>query len=72
MTSVNSILELNNFIKEAIYVMNAAKFGLRGCEFTDPTLQSVSETMVLGMKWDNIPDTLSVNEQFLKDVPLSI
>ncbi|XP_031337212.1 uncharacterized protein LOC116166396 [Photinus pyralis] len=62
-TSVSNERELETFIKEAIIIMTEGKFDLRGWEYTHQVQEDASNAyaVVLGVKWDKLNDTLSIN-----------
>ena len=69
-TSVNTINELNEFIRESKNVMESAKFNLRGWEFNgDKSI--VKQSTVLGILWDKSSDTLSLNIENLDKLDLN-
>ncbi|XP_072403151.1 uncharacterized protein [Diabrotica undecimpunctata] len=63
-TSVASEIELKTFIKEANMIMAKGKFDLRGWEFTHQVQNDSFNifTVVLGIKWNKLDDTLSINQ----------
>jgi hypothetical protein len=56
-TSVENERELGFFIKEASMVFAEATFDLRGWEYSDPSLENHTNTVVLGLTWDRKADT---------------
>jgi len=60
-TSVENERELHLFIQEASLVFSEAKFDLRGCEYSDSSLEDHNNAVVLGRTWDRKADTLAVS-----------
>lgn len=59
-TSVTTERELNRFIREATLLFGQAKFELRGWEYSDISLETSTETNVLGLFWNRKNDTLKI------------
>jgi hypothetical protein len=59
-TSVPDHNALHLFMKEATEVFAGAKFELRGWEHSDPDIEGLADTAVLGLCWDKKEDTLAV------------
>jgi hypothetical protein len=61
-TSVENDKELRLFVKEASRVFAEAKFYLRGWEYSEPSLENHTNTVVLGLIWDRKADTLAMSD----------
>ncbi|BES96686.1 Retrotransposon protein [Nesidiocoris tenuis] len=59
--SVSSSQELEKFIHESTEILRQAQFELRGWENSDPSLESSTNTAVLGIRWDRKEDVLMIN-----------
>lgn len=70
LTSLDSALEVTNFIDDAKLILKDAQFELRGWVTSVPEVSEVEEKIigVLGLLWNREEDTLKVNVKFLKSL----